>query len=388
MQLRMSLHDTNRLTEEYKFPIKVFDFFSGCGGSTKGFQDAGMEIAFALDTDPDAAQTFAENFAETRIMEKLTFEEGFSGAYYLRRDITEVSEEVLQPLVDACRRNNHPILFAGCAPCQPFTKQITRHRANDVRRALLSHFQRFIEYYRPEFVFLENVPGLQKITGKTGVFGKFLNALNQLEYHEMHGAILAQHYGVPQKRRRLVLIASRLGPLSFPPRTHGRGTPNPEYSKVGEWIRDFPPIKAGEKHPSTPNHQAAHLFPINLERIRATPEGGDRRDWPDHLQLQCHLKGYTGHTDVYGRLSWDKPASCLTTKCHSLSNGRFGHPEQDRAISIREAACLQTFPRDFIFCGGLGSMARQIGNAVPVLLAKRFGENFNNHLEAHLRGEV
>lgn len=344
-----------------------------------------MEIVFALDNDSDAAQTFAGNFAGTCIAEESTVEEDFSGIYYLRRDITEISEEALQPVVDACRRDNHPILFAGCAPCQPFTKQTTRHRADDTRRSLLSHFQRFVEYYQPEFIFLENVPGLQTITGKTGVFGQFLDALNQFGYYEMHAAVLAQHYGVPQKRRRLVLIASRLRPLSFPPRTHGRGTPNPEYSKVGEWIRDFPPIKAGETCPSISNHQAANLSPINLERIRMTPEGGDRRDWPDHLQLQCHLKGYSGHTDVYGRLGWDNLASCLTTKCHSLSNGRFGHPEQDRAISIREAACLQTFPRDFIFCGGLRSTARQIGNAVPVLLAKRFGENFNNHLEAYLR---
>jgi DNA (cytosine-5)-methyltransferase 1 len=155
-----------------------------------------------------------------------------------------------------------------------------------------------------------------------------------------------------------------------------------EYSKVREWISDFPPIGAGETHSTIPNHRAAGLSEINLERISVLKEGEDRMHWPEHLKLKCHSNGYGGHTDVYGRMRWDAPATGLTTRCVSLSNGRFGHPTQNRAISIREAACLQTFPRDFIFEGSLAEMARQIGNAVPVILAERFGRNFVDHLNA------
>ena len=129
-----------------------------------------------------------------------------------------------------------------------------------------------------------------------------------------------------------------------------------------------------------PNHRAANLSARNVERVKATPEGGSHRDWPDYLKLECH-KGFSGYSDVYGRMSWDSPASGLTTRCTSYSNGRFGHPEQNRAISIREAACLQTFPEDFLFAGCMASISRQIGNAVPVLLAKLFGEQFIEHLQ-------
>jgi DNA (cytosine-5)-methyltransferase 1 len=150
---------------------------------------------------------------------------------------------------------------------------------------------------------------------------------------------------------------------------------------VREWISGFPPIAAGETYAEIPNHRAARLSELNLERIRATPPGGGRFDWPEELMLTCHLGEYNGHTDVYGRMHWDRPASGLTTRCISLSNGRFGHPEQDRAISVREAASIQTFADDFVFFGSLNSMARQVGNAVPVLVAEVFGRYFLTHIE-------
>lgn len=142
----------------------------------------------------------------------------------------------------------------------------------------------------------------------------------------------------------------------------------------------MPPIKAGEKHLLDEHHEAARLMPLTLERIQATPEGGGRADWPDRLQLDCH-RNYTGHSDVYGRLAYNQIASTLTTRCTSYSNGRFGHPTQDRAISVREASRLQTFPKNYKFSGAMGSKAKQIGNAVPPLLAQRFGEVFLNMLE-------
>lgn len=163
--------------------------------------------------------------------------------------------------------------------------------------------------------------------------------------------------------------------MHIPAPTHGPDAPEGGYTTVANWIKDLPEISAGQTHPSDPDHSAAKLADINLQRIRATPEGGSRDSWPRSLWLECH-KNYSGHSDVYGRLAWNKQASGLTTRCTSYSNGRFGHPTQDRAISVREAACLQTFPRSYEFTGTLTSKARQIGNAVPPRMAEAFGKAF------------
>lgn len=358
----------SRSASPFQMPIKVFDFFSGAGGGTKGFQNAGMEVVFATDNDPDAAKTFEANFPN---------------AVFLQKDIAVLSIDELQSLISASPRA--PILFSACAPCQPFTKQNTQRKTDDARKKLLHEFCRFVDAYHPDLIFVENVPGLQKLDDVNGPFITLLESLDKAGYHHIHKIVSAKDYGVPQKRRRLILLASLLGPISFPAKTHGPNTDHLEYSTVREWIEDLPPIGAGECNFSVPNHRAATLSPLNLRRIKTTPEGGSRRDWPTDLHLYCHTGDYRGHSDVYGRMSWDKAASGLTTRCISLSNGRFGHPEQDRAISIREAACLQTFPRDFIFHGNLNSMARQIGNALPVLLAERFGHHFKDHVNTYIR---
>ncbi|NHZ71936.1 MAG: DNA (cytosine-5-)-methyltransferase [Aquificales bacterium] len=370
----------------YTLPIKVFDFFSGCGGTSRGFQDAGLETVFAIDNDVNAANTFVRNFPGTQLVEGTSLPISHPSTSFLLHDINEIATDILQPLIDELE--GFPLLFSGCAPCQPFSKQKTQLPVDDPRKTLLSQFQRFVEQYKPEFVFIENVPGMQKVQGKEGPFDDFVTTLHKLKYKVNFDIISAQHYGIPQKRRRLVLIASRLGQINFPQKTHGPGTLNPKYATPQQWMDDFPLIEAGETHSTVRNHQAMNLSELNLRRIKATPIGGDRRDWPDELVLKCHSNGYKGHTDVYGRIKWNELSSCLTTKCTSLSNGRFGHPEQNRAISAREAACLQTFPRDFIFEGGISLVAKQIGNAVPVLLAQRFGENFNSHLKDYLEGKL
>ena len=324
-----------------------------------------MDIVFALDNDPDARRTFLANFPS------VLFEP---------TNIRKVSVDSIRSLVDAERPN--PILFCGCAPCQPFTKQNTQRQdqKEDDRLPLLSFFAKFIETCNPDIVFVENVPGLQNFSDRTQPFGGFLETLKSSGYYGAHEPVSLMKYGVPQSRRRLVLLASRHGPVTLPPKTNGPGTENPQYETVKDWIGDLPPIAAGEEHGSVPNHRAAGLSCQNLARIRATPEGGGHRDWPEELRLACHKK-FTGYSDVYGRMSWHTPASGLTTRCISYSNGRFGHPEQDRAISVREAACLQTFPSDFLFEGSLSSMSRQIGNAVPVRLATIVGRHIIQHLK-------
>lgn len=346
--------------------IEVYDFFCGGGGTSAGMQEAGLRLVLGIDIDSDAKKTFEKNFPE---------------ATFLHKDIRQVAVEDIDVHVE--RDGHSRLLFSCCAPCQPFSRQNKKRETKDSRARLLYEFGRFVEHYLPDFIFLENVPGVQNVERESGPFQDFVQLLRHLEYRLNYDVIDSQDYGVPQRRRRLVLIASRLGEIKFPPKTHGPSTNNPSYSTVWDCISDLPPIAAGETHPDLMNHRAAKLSEKNLRRIRATPAGGGRLDWPKELVLECHSKEYKGHTDVYGRMHKDRPASGLTTRCISLSNGRFGHPEQDRAISVLEAASLQTFSRDFVFVGSLNSMARQIGNAVPVTLARVFGQTFLLHAEAY-----
>lgn len=346
-----------------KQKISVVDFFSGCGGTSCGLRDAGMDIVLGLDHDADCGKTFQRNL---------------KGARFITGDILELQP---QYLFEDMSVPNGPLLFAGCAPCQPFTKQRTTKRGTkDERRHLLLAFGKMVEHWLPDFVLVENVPGLKSDASKSAPFSRFLALLRKHGYHFNYNTVAARDYGVPQKRQRLVLMASRHGPIQLPDATHGP-VRSIEYSTVRQWISALPILSAGEQCEKDANHRTAALSEVNLKRIRHTPEGGGRESWPPSLLLKCHAK-HQGHSDVYGRLWWDKPASALTTRCLSYSNGRFGHPEQDRAISAREAACLQTFPRNWVFEGSLQSISRQIGNAVPPLMAKAIGRVFIEHATA------
>ena len=354
--------------------IVVFDFFCGCGGTSEGFREAGMDVVWALDADPSAARTFRENFPKAR------FHEG---------DVNDLQPEDLKQEME-----RHPdclTLFCGCAPCQPFTKQQTQKKQNDPRRHLLRSFAKFVEVAQPDFVFVENVPGVQKDQGgDDSPFAQFLKVIDGLGYHyDKPGAVVAaQDYGAAQIRHRFIFLASKHGVVKIPEATHGPG--KSPYRTVREAIAGLPPIEAGVDYVDPEGkitcHRAAALSKKNLARIRATPsDGGSRMAWTSKsgLRLKCHTRTKTvdgkklkhsGHTDVYGRLWWDRPSTGLTTRCISYSNGRFGHPEQNRAISVREAARIQGFPDTFHFTGSLNDQARQVGNAVPVPLAKAVGE--------------
>jgi len=334
--------------------IRVFDFFSGCGGTSCGLEAAGFDVVFGLDIDADASATFQQNFPAAKVIQK---------------DIRKIQPDILSKLI---KKRRKPLLFCGCAPCQPFSKQNRQQKKIDPRKNLLLEFSRFIIYWKPEYILVENVPGIQKIN-KSTIFSKFLKMLETEGYQWTIDILPAKSYGVPQSRKRLVLLASIDTLPGLPEATHGPTAGIP-YSTVDDWIRDLPAIRAGQQDKYDPDHRAACLSELNIRRIVATPEGGGRNDWPARLQLNCHKK-HKGHTDVYGRLSWNKLASALTTRCISYSNGRFGHPEQNRAISLREAACLQTFPRDYKFVGSLNSKARQVGNAVPPLMAQKIAEH-------------
>lgn len=348
--------------------IAVYDFFCGCGGTSNGFRNAGLDIAFALDFEKSAAETYKNNFQDT---------------IFYNGDIRSFDLNIIRNNMELYP--DHYKLFCACAPCQPFTKQRTNKKISDDRVDLLEEFIPIIGRFLPEFVFIENVPGLQK--GRDGVnpLQDLRDSLRRLGYELDCNVVFAQDYGTPQVRKRFILMASLHCHVTLPNPTHGPGRQH-EYRTVYDAIVDLPPILAGEQFENDQihNHRAAKLSPKNLERIRAIPHnGGSRESLPENLRLRCHTKMnnqgeliHKGHTDVYGRLNWNRPAPGLTTRCNSISNGRFGHPDQDRALSIREAARIQGFDDTFIFYGNLNSMAKQIGNAVPSDLAFAVGQKF------------
>ena len=369
--------------------IAVFDFFCGCGGTSAGFREAGMDIVWALDVNPAAAKTYKKNFPKAKFNEL---------------DVNKLDMEELKREME--KYPDHLKLFCGCAPCQPFTKQKTQKKKEDPRASLLLSFAKVVEQTKPDFVFVENVPGVQKPRfGEDGPFPEFLQRIKKLGYKfEQEGAVVAaQDYGAAQVRHRFIFLASRHGVAKIPEATHGEEDGKQHYKTVREVIANLPPIAAGAEYEDPngliKNHRAAALSKKNLKRIQATPHnGGGRTSWPSDsgLRLKCHTsiktkdgkkkKKYTGHTDVYGRLWWDRPSTGLTTRCISYSNGRFGHPEQDRAISVREAARIQGFPDTFEFVGNLNDQAKQVGNAVPVPLAKAVGEEFFRLARSKKRG--
>ena len=333
--------------------MKAIDFFCGAGGLTRGLVQSGIDVVAGLDIDSSCQATYEYNN---------------KGIEFIRKDIKNVNSELLKKLYS----ENDALLFAGCAPCQPFSHHRKSSPKSDSAR-LLKEFGRLIVSVLPDYVLMENVPGMAKVLGYS-TYRRFLNSLGKYNYNCNHEVLNAKHFGVPQNRKRLVLIAAKNKVPTLPEPEYGEE--NQPFRTVRDAISHLPKITAGENHGSVNNHVAARLSELNLERLRFTPsDGGDRRSWPDHLKLHCHSREHTGYTDVYGRLRWDDVAPTLTSRCNSLSNGRFGHPQQNRAISLREAAALQSFPDDYVFFGTNNEIARQIGNAVPIELAKRLGRH-------------
>ena len=328
----------------------AIDFFCGAGGLTKGLLNAGIEVLLGIDADDRCAETYTTN----------------NSVPFLARDVSKMSPAEVKKHIRGIPRSD--LLFAACAPCQPFSKQRCVKRSG-LDTSLLSRFALIVRDILPGHVLIENVPGLTKVAGYSA-YRRLANVLRDAKYRWSEGVLDAKHFGVPQTRRRFVLMASRFFKPSLPSPTHG---PNRlPFVTVREAIKRYPPIRQGQKHREVPNHEARSLSVLNLSRIKLTPKnGGDRRSWPARLQLECHKGNYDGHTDVYGRMWWDRAAPALTCRCGSLSNGRYGHPHQNRAISLREAASLQSFPDDYVFYGGsIGHLSGQIGNAVPVRLAE------------------
>ncbi len=240
---------------------------------------------------------------------------------------------------------------------------------------LLDHFVRGIETVKPDVISMENVPGVIK----TDVFTNFVEKIKKMGYKVDYKVVYAPNYGVPQNRRRLIFLASRLGDIFVPKETHSKGS----YVTVRDIIGSLPRIKAGQEHGDDYMHRARSISPVNIKRIQQSKQGGAWKDWDKNLLPDCYKKD-SGQTymSVYGRMRWDDVSTTITTQFASYGSGRFGHPEQDRALSLREGALLQTFPSTYDF-GDLpaSKIGRHIGNAVPPQLGFVIGKAVKEHVK-------
>jgi len=340
---------------------KAVDFFCSGGGMSYGMQQAGIKILAGIDFDKNCEETYRANIND---------------AEFIHADVFDLKESALESKL-SLKKNDDNLVLIGCSPCQFWSIINTTREKSKKSKDLLRIFSRFIAYYNPGYVIVENVPGLK--SNGMSVLPEFLKFLDDKKYVVCEKVIDLSYYGVPQSRKRFSLIASRVD----------RNIKLPEPEENQSLLKDFIGVKngfnkipAGYKDDTEFIHTTAGLKSICIDRLAITPhDGGDRFSWKDnhHLQLKCFIGKDECFKDTYGRMFWNKPASTITTKFFSISNGRFAHPEEDRAISLREGATLQTFPKDYIFkTTSIAATAKLIGNAVPPEYARRLGLIINN----------
>ena len=338
--------------------IKAIDFFCGAGGLTRGLLNAGIAVLAGVDNDERLQETYTYNNKPSR---------------FIHSDINAIQIHELREEMGI--QTGDTTLYTACTPCQPFST-LSRLKGKDERKVLLLTFARIVEECPPDFILVENVPGLNNAYGKE-IYEEFRSVLKQHGFWADANLLDAKHFGVPQTRKRFILLASKQGEISLPtPHTNPNKLPT-----VRECIEKYPTIGDGEESQAYPNHVARKLQPHHKRIVAAIPkDGGSRRDVTDtSILLKCHQEKPNAHRDVFGRMAWDQPGPTLTSRCADVYSGRFVHPAQDRGISLREAAALQTFRDDYKFFGtSISSISRQIGNAVPVKLAEQLGKSIIN----------
>lgn len=347
-----------------KYTYEVVDLFCGIGGLSYGLKCQGMKILAGFDLDWTC---------------KYAYETNTGGTFYYQ-DVKTIKGEEIKRLYS--KKKNVIRILAGCAPCQPFSSYAFKNKDKDKEKYdLLYEFGRLVEEVKPDIVTMENVTQIVNFKLKP-VLQDFIDKLHSLKYNIDVRRVYCPDYGIPQTRKRLVLVASKFGDIELIPPTHTKDN----YVTVRDTIGNLPPIEAGKGCPTDALHRCRSLSPINLKRLEATPYGGSWRNWPEELRLECHKKD-TGKSfgSVYGRMVWEEPAPTMTTLCTGIGNGRFGHPEQNRAISAREAALFQTFPTAYRFFPNeqevsLTKASRYIGNAVPPRLGEVIAESIQSHV--------
>jgi DNA (cytosine-5)-methyltransferase 1 len=343
--------------------IAVVDLFCGAGGLSLGLRNSGLSIAAGIDLDPRCRFPFEKNVK----------------ARFVNQSVTELTAAALAQLFG----NAEIRVLAACAPCQPFSGYTSKRSEIDERWKLLLEVLRFATAVGPEIITVENVSRL----AKRPLWANFVERLEGVGYHVKWDILDASKFGVPQTRKRLVLLGSRLGPIDLP-----RPAQSKKSMTVRTAIASLPKISCGTSDSRDPLHCSRNLSEPNLKRMRASKPAGTWRQWPKSLVTECHKKksGKT-YPSVYGRMSWDKPAPTITTQFYGFGNGRFGHPDQDRALSLREGAILQSFPARFEFFPksqrvNFNAIGRLIGNAVPPRLAQAIGRTIVNHAAAVAAG--
>ena len=343
----------------------VIDLFCGAGGLSYGFREEGFAVVAGIDADETCRHAYEANIQ----------------APFLRKDVSSLTGACLKELFLS---RKHSVLV-GCAPCQPFSTY--NQKNDDPNWKLLGDFGRLIAESQPDVVSMENVPRLLNFRDGA-VFRDFTDTLRSAGYDVVFDVLFGPDYGLAQTRSRLVLLASRHGPIDLPEPTHQN-----DHRTVEMEIGRLPALGAGGSDREDRLHRASRLSEINVRRIRASKPGGTWRDWPKDLVAQCHrADAGRGYSSVYGRMWPDRPAPTITTQFYGFGNGRFGHPSQDRALSLREGAMLQGFPKDYEFVPdnediSFKNVGRMIGNAVPVPLARAIARTVRDHL-AELPAEV
>lgn len=335
----------------------VVDLFCGVGGLTCGLEAAGLDVVAGYDLDSSCQYTYTHN----------------NNAIFINKNVEEVTGKEVKKLL----RGYDVKILAGCAPCQPFSRhqKDKKNRKKHKDWKLLYQFGRLVQEVKPHIVSMENVPELEN----EQVFKDFVKVLEDLKYNVTYKVVNAADYGVPQRRKRLLLLASKRKKISFIAPTHKQPV------TVREVIGNLPPVAAGEQNVNDNLHITATLSDINIQRIQHSVQGGTWRDWPEELVLECHKKASgQSYSSVYGRMRWDDVAPTITTQFICYGTGRFGHPVQDRALTLREGAMIQTFPQNYSFVPQgetviLKNVARHIGNAVPPRLGEIIGLSIKEH---------
>ena len=343
--------------------VKVVDLFCGIGGLSHGLVLEGFNVVAGLDNDKTCKHAFEKN----------------NSGKFIGRDIKRFASSELEELFEGAKVR----VLVGCAPCQPFSTLTRRRPTRKEAKKLwypLYRFMALVKKVQPDIVSMENVSELAN-EEKYPVFAEFLATLRECGYETSFRVIDCARYGVPQRRRRLVLLASKLGKISLIKETHDEDG----LVSVRDAIGALPKLKSGAVDPRDPVHRASQLSDKNLKRIASTPRnGGGAKDWHRSLRPKCYQRksGKSYMCTVYGRMRWEEPAPTMTTHCTTLGTGRFGHPSQNRAISLREAAILQSFPKNYEFAPkdevAVTRTARHIGNAVPVLVGRAIGRVFRD----------
>ncbi|MBP0017140.1 MAG: DNA cytosine methyltransferase [Cyanobacteria bacterium SBLK] len=341
--------------------ISAIDLFCGAGGLTYGFEQIGLRVIAGYDIDPACEFPYRKN---TR-------------AKFMLQDVESLQGK---DLLDSFPEGDIKVLV-GCAPCQPFStyaRRYNKQKKTTKKWHLLKDFIRLIEECNPQIVSMENVVQLRRYS----IFREFIIQLKKLGYFVNNYDVRCEYYGIPQTRKRLVVFASKIGYINLILPTHNKSN----FETVRSTIFHLEKLEAGQSSQTDKLHKCSKLSDLNQRRIRASKAGRTWRDWPDELKSDCHRK-HSGKTypAVYGRMEWDRPSPTITTQCFGFGNGRFGHPSQDRAISLREAALLQTFPPEYEFVSSeqpvqFSVVGRLIGNAVPVKLSQVIAQSILNHI--------